>query len=1076
MPAPRRFWVFKAEPDSTAARRVVKRNLDKNIRWRFAKSTEKMQPGDLAFFWITMPEGGLKASGTVVDRDENTEKVQVRLERYASRSIRRDKLPVTSLPRELLDDRRIGAVQINAKLANVFSDALLRSAKKKESGPGTVLTGDALEPHVAFALELARGGGDGPIDAARALDGVLRVAHRSPALLSESLAFKALRKMFLRRKIKLPPQREGDPQPAAQFELTPGFAQALTIARSAVPERPRVWGRTLITAILFAPEPLETEFTKPLGPHWRGGIQDDWATFLRRKDSAPGDWNGVLERLESLSEEAPEPPGLAPAEISNWLAKYSADTGTGEDKLEISRDVQAMAAVIASDGIEPPLSIGVFGKWGSGKTFFMEKLDEAIQKRAHAVSQEQESAPTRRFPYVSRIALIWFNAWHFMDANLWPSLVLRIFEGLAEYIKDPKEELDEARARLFGEAKLSQRELRAAQREHEARQKAREEEEKKVEALEQARTEAKKDADPRDPCKVRAVRRAAKSLLQEASISLKIGGADVPIQQVHAEITLAVADMGNLGSRLVRLWQGWFPQAGFRKGLGLCLTAAALVGIAVYLALDAAGADFGTLGGVFTAISTAVAWVATKLRQAGDIARDIDKKLANFDAALVNAEGEEQRRTESAAARLDRLIEQENEARSRVLELEERERAAEARLQEATAGRLLERFIQERIRSEEYRENLGVISMIREDFERFERLFARDRREQRDGDLPRIERIVLFIDDLDRCTRKRVVEVLQAVHLLLALKLFVVVVAVDSRWLEDALAKAGSLELHVDTEEAGTLDQATPLNYLEKIFQIPYTLRPMQPDGFAEYVHYLTRPAPEEDQAMQEPDAMKSEEAGTKAIEDGEEAGPTTSPEPGPEASDTVKSEESPTQAEAESRGQPAAHTLSPEELHQLLRPEPVVLTEAERDFLSRLGPPVIRTPRAAKRLVNCYRFLRATLLPEDLDKFVQPKTPSYAATLTLLALATGQPRLATRVFQSFDDPVAKGRESASLFLASVVDRQGSMQDMKEWLNRLSEELGRLKPDDLKAVMPLVRKHTFVIESTAGPAAPSSAE
>ena len=48
---------------------------------------------------------------------------------------------------------------------------------------------------------------------------------------------------------------------------------------------------------------------------------------------------------------------------------------------------------------------------------------------------------------------------------------------------------------------------------------------------------------------------------------------------------------------------------------------------------------------------------------------------------------------------------------------------------------------------------------------------------------PPLERIVLYIDDLDRCPPRRVVEVLEAVHLMLALDLFVVVVAVDARWL-----------------------------------------------------------------------------------------------------------------------------------------------------------------------------------------------------------------------------------------------------------------------------------------------------
>ena len=52
---------------------------------------------------------------------------------------------------------------------------------------------------------------------------------------------------------------------------------------------------------------------------------------------------------------------------------------------------------------------------------------------------------------------------------------------------------------------------------------------------------------------------------------------------------------------------------------------------------------------------------------------------------------------------------------------------------------------------------------------------------------PLVDRIILYIDDLDRCPEANVVEVLQAVHLLLAFPLFVVVVGVDSRWLLHSL-------------------------------------------------------------------------------------------------------------------------------------------------------------------------------------------------------------------------------------------------------------------------------------------------
>ncbi|NVZ67503.1 hypothetical protein HX867_35930, partial [Pseudomonas gingeri] len=51
------------------------------------------------------------------------------------------------------------------------------------------------------------------------------------------------------------------------------------------------------------------------------------------------------------------------------------------------------------------------------------------------------------------------------------------------------------------------------------------------------------------------------------------------------------------------------------------------------------------------------------------------------------------------------------------------------------------------------------------------------------------KRIVIYIDDLDRCPPEKVVDVLQAVHLLLTFPIFVVMVAVDVRWVSNALLK-----------------------------------------------------------------------------------------------------------------------------------------------------------------------------------------------------------------------------------------------------------------------------------------------
>ena len=95
--------------------------------------------------------------------------------------------------------------------------------------------------------------------------------------------------------------------------------------------------------------------------------------------------------------------------------------------------------------------------------------------------------------------------------------------------------------------------------------------------------------------------------------------------------------------------------------------------------------------------------------------------------------------------------------------------------------------------------------------------------------------MVLYIDDLDRCRTAQVVEVLQAVHLRLALNLFAVMVGVDPNWLIRSLRDQYPGVL-ADGRQAGQAEEdanvaAHPADYLEKIFNIPFTLPSSQCGG-----------------------------------------------------------------------------------------------------------------------------------------------------------------------------------------------------------------------------------------------------
>ena len=78
------------------------------------------------------------------------------------------------------------------------------------------------------------------------------------------------------------------------------------------------------------------------------------------------------------------------------------------------------AAVIADTDTPLPLSIGLFGAWGSGKSHFMGLLRSEID------------ALRGQPGCVSDVVHVRFNAWHYADSNLWASLGDEIFRALAE--------------------------------------------------------------------------------------------------------------------------------------------------------------------------------------------------------------------------------------------------------------------------------------------------------------------------------------------------------------------------------------------------------------------------------------------------------------------------------------------------------------------------------------------------------------------------------------------------------------------------------------------------------------------
>jgi KAP family P-loop domain len=102
------------------------------------------------------------------------------------------------------------------------------------------------------------------------------------------------------------------------------------------------------------------------------------------------------------------------------IASFQPDAAErGDDRLEVSRYAGAFAIVMAAERVNPPLSIGIFGDWGSGESFFMRLMSKETDK----ISKIGDTDAEGRRLFCQRVVPIRFNAWHYAKGNLWASQV-----------------------------------------------------------------------------------------------------------------------------------------------------------------------------------------------------------------------------------------------------------------------------------------------------------------------------------------------------------------------------------------------------------------------------------------------------------------------------------------------------------------------------------------------------------------------------------------------------------------------------------------------------------------------------
>lgn len=363
----------------------------------------------------------------------------------------------------------------------------------------------------------------------------------------------------------------------------------------------------------------------------------------------------------------------------------------------------------------------------------------------------------------------------------------------------------------------------------------------------------------------------------------------------------------------------------------------------------------------------------------------------------------------------------------------------------------------------EYGAKLSMISQLRKDFEQLTWLLTADpepdeslqQKNDREASSPRqlraaaaevagisdddaaesldVERIVLYIDDLDRCPPKEVVEVLQAINLLLTFRIFVVVIGVDGRWLEASLRAR-----HPDLLE-------NPRDYLEKIIQIPFVLRPLTTTTYSALVDSL---GASKDLDTRPRDGRERDRAGERRVASSEVHRSETQHDVLAGAQQGV--ELSTAAAAPWHAPHPEGVAISPP------RPKSLVITDAELEWIARIGS-ILATPRTTKRLVNTYRMLRVCAGDEHAELFSPEGGREYRAVVLLLAVLIGYPAESARVFDALmaadaaapAEPTLRahlsGRDADKVCRLEHADDQFTVATYVRWLplvRRFSYNLG----------------------------------
>jgi hypothetical protein len=391
-------------------------------------------------------------------------------------------------------------------------------------------------------------------------------------------------------------------------------------------------------------------------------------------------------------------------------------------------------------------------------------------------------------------------------------------------------------------------------------------------------------------------------------------------------------------------------------------------------------------------------------------------------------------------------------------------------------------FVQSRLDAATYENQLGLMHQVRQDID--ELTFSLVDNTSPDV-FPRGKpRVILYIDDLDRCPPPRVVEMLEAVQLLLNTKLFIVILGLDTRYVTRALEKEYKEILQHEGDPSG-------LDYIEKIIQIPYRVRAIEKDNLRLYIEKqmdiekaqepepATSSPPVQTAVVRDAQPVPEQSEQNSPVLDQQEEQPieqqsiqeqSAQDQPSAELktpSQTAESAQSPAiDRQPEEEPQPVSQSISQQPVSpppvETKAPEPptpleidlpaavIQFKQEDLEDLAVCCQKIMLTPRSIKRLVNVFKLMKIFWFRADKDAGIaerdRPRAVKQAA-MSLLALSSAYPEVMREVFVHLDVLYRQGQEKTELFTAlnNIKLPPGSANELSWQLQKYKADVSALK-------------------------------